>query len=254
MKGRSIGSGSPRRFASRDDDSSRTHLAPPPTPRPLSRAHFAHRRGPIEAGVVDRRLGVGEKIPKAGVGAALQGLDQGPPFAEAADAHPADETVIRRVVDIVIEDEPVVEQYAERVAADLHRHRHWLRIERRVDVVERPLAIGVEMRDRARADIADQRRARRPRRSSARRRRWPLRRSVTAEGERPSALARPLRVLPVLLSPARIQSTVKAEAPATCLLQEKGVGRSGAPGPSNTCRLTVLTSFPEKPQFKKTES
>src|SRR5271165_4128604 len=44
--------------------------------------------------------------------------------------------------------------------------------------------------------------------SSARRRRWPFRRSVTAEGERPSALARPLRVLPVCLSPARIQSTV----------------------------------------------
>ena len=32
---------------------------------------------------------------------------------------------------------------------------------------ERPLAIGVEMRDRARADIADQRRAGRPRRSAA---------------------------------------------------------------------------------------
>src|SRR5271157_3549973 len=49
--------------------------------------------------------------------------------------------------------------------------------------------------------------------SSARRRRWPLRRSVTAEGERPSALARPLRVLPVCLSPARIHSTVNVLYP-----------------------------------------
>src|SRR5580693_6808109 len=87
--------------------------------------------------------------------------------------------------------------------------------------------------------------------SSARRRRWPLRRSVTAEGERPSALARPLRVLPVLLRPERIQSTVKAEAPATCFLQVKGVGRSGASRPSKTCRLTVLTSFPKNRNSKK---
>ena len=87
--------------------------------------------------------------------------------------------------------------------------------------------------------------------SSARRRRWPLRRSVTAEGDRPRALARPLRVLPVLLRPERIQSTVKAEAPATCFLQVKGVGRSGASRPLMTRQLTVLTSFPKNRNSKK---
>ena len=32
-------------------------------PRPLSRPHFTHGRRPLEADVVDRRLGVGQKIP-----------------------------------------------------------------------------------------------------------------------------------------------------------------------------------------------
>ena len=35
--------------------------------RPLSRPHLAHRRGPVEADVVDRRLGVREQVPEAGV-------------------------------------------------------------------------------------------------------------------------------------------------------------------------------------------
>ena len=92
--------------------------------------------------------------------AALQRLDQHAPVAEAADAHAPDQTVVRRIAHVVVEDEPIVEQRAERMAADLHRDRRRLRVERRVDVVERPLAVGVEMRDRAGADIADQRRAR----------------------------------------------------------------------------------------------
>src|SRR5271166_6154446 len=93
--------------------------------------------------------------------------------------------------------------------------------------------------------------------SSARRRRWPLRRSVTAEGERPSALARPLRVLPVLLRPARIQSTVKAEAPNFLLPRCEGVGRARfpprVPAPEGLPTHGIIP-FSEKPQFKKTET
>ena len=96
-------------------------------------------------------------------GATLDGLDQDAPVTEAADAHASDKTVVRWITDVVVEDQPIVEQYAQRMAADLDRDRRWLGIERRVHVVERTLAVRIEMGDGARPDIADQRRAGRAR-------------------------------------------------------------------------------------------
>src|SRR5208337_3189783 len=85
--------------------------------------------------------------------------------------------------------------------------------------------------------------------SSARRRRWPFRRSVTAEGERPSAFARPLRVLPVCLRPARIQSTVNVP-PLSCG-HSRGCPRSRRLAAANS---DGLTTFSEKRQLQKTEN
>ena len=90
--------------------------------------------------------------------ALLQGLDQHPSVGEAADAHASDQAVVGRIADVVVEHDPVVEQRAERMPADLHCDRLGLGVDRGVDLVERPLSLGVEMGDRAGADVADQRR------------------------------------------------------------------------------------------------
>src|SRR5579863_3257999 len=95
--------------------------------------------------------------------------------------------------------------------------------------------------------------------SSARRRRWPLRRSVTAEGERPSALARPLRVLPVRLRPTRIQSTVKGENPPSSQAMTWGADparwRPGRAADSwERAPFSEINLVSEKPQFKKTKN
>ena len=47
--------------------------------------------------------GYPEQVPEAGVGAPLQRFDQHPPVGKAADAHPPDEAVVRRIADVVVE-------------------------------------------------------------------------------------------------------------------------------------------------------
>src|ERR1700674_5613178 len=81
----------------------------------LSRPHLAHRRGPVEADVIDWRLGVREQVPEARVRASLHRLDQNPPVGEAADAHAPDQALVRRVTNVVVENEPTVEQRAQRM-------------------------------------------------------------------------------------------------------------------------------------------
>ena len=67
----------------------------------------------------------------------LSALIRTRPSREAANAHASDEAVVRRIADVVVEHQPVVEQRAERMAANLHRDRvGWRR--RAHDLVERP--------------------------------------------------------------------------------------------------------------------
>src|ERR1700729_3387327 len=89
----------------------------------LSRAHFAHDRRPFKNDVVDRRLEIGEQVPQASVLAALERLDENAPGGEAAYAHAPDQIVAGRIAHVVVKHQPIVEKGAERMPADLHRHR-----------------------------------------------------------------------------------------------------------------------------------
>src|SRR5579883_738211 len=120
------------------------------SPRP----HGVDARGPVEGDVVDRRLDIGEQRPQARDLAALEHLDQDTAVGEAADAHMAGEVIVRRIAYVVVEDEPILEERAERLAAHLNCDGLRARSVRRRDLVERALTRGVEMRLRAGADIA----------------------------------------------------------------------------------------------------
>ena len=187
--------------------------------RAIAAAFRAPRAAQSSADVVDRRLGVGEQVPQAGVLAALQRLDQHPPVAPGRtrtcarpDRRPADRARRRRT--------PANCRTARRAngrgsapppswrsasrrrrlrrTGPVRRRRNGRPRRRRHSRPAAPRrAVGAPPPPTSRGGSTPRYSATMAI-SSARSRRWPLSRSVTAEGERPSALARPLRVLPVL--------------------------------------------------------
>src|SRR5712691_7761028 len=119
--------------------------------------HAVYLRRPLDDDVHDGFVGRGGEIEQPFAAAALDLLDEDTAVREADHAELPDEVGRHRPVDLVIEDEPVVEERSQAVAADFDRDRGVSRAFWPRHVVELLFWHIVEMGRRAGPDIADDR-------------------------------------------------------------------------------------------------